>query len=144
MAIAIKVQVFNAGSPAPGLAAAPEITVRRETGAVVLGPVAMSDIGGGWYRSVFTPSLSNLDYSAEVDADPGATGQVTAGERYYSVAFDDELDEIWRDRGLDPSQDKTVTENVEGTDYTEAELGAGAGITKQAVKVGSVTTQTRT
>lgn len=146
MTIAVTVQVFNASGPVNGLADDPEITVRRgDTGAVVAGPSNMTDLGGGgFYRFVFTPSIAGLDYAADIDADPNVTGQVPDGNRYYASAFDDELDEVWRDRGLDPGNDKSVTENTAETDYTELEAGAGATIQKDLVKVGAVTTITRT
>lgn len=146
MTIAVTVQVFNASGPINGLADDPEITVRRgDTGAVVAGPSNMTDLGGGgFYRFVFTPSIAGLDYAADIDADPNVTGQVPDGNRYYASAFDDQQDEIWRDRGLDPANDKSVTENTAETDYTELEAGAGATIQKDLVKVGAVTTITRT
>ena len=93
---------------------------------------------------MFTPSIAGLDYAADIDADPLATGQVPAGNRYYAAAFDDQQDELWRDFGLDPANNKTVTENTPKTDYTELEAGDGATIQKDLVKVGAVTTVTRT
>ncbi len=147
MSIAITVQVIDgAAGPINGLADDPEITIiRGDTGAVVQAAIAMTDlVVGGFYRFVYTPTVAGLDYAAEIDADPGATGQVPAGNRYYAVAFDDELDEVYRDRGLDPSFPKTATENTPKLDYTERVPLGGAPITKQSVKVGTVTTQTRT
>lgn len=146
MSIAIKVQVFNGTTPVNGLADAPEITVLRgDTAAVVLGPVAMTDLGaGGWYRTLFTPSVPGLDYCAEVDADPLASGQVPAAQRYFGVAFDDELDELYRDSGLDTAAPKDVTENTAETDYTETVPLGGAPITKALVKTGAVTNIQRT
>lgn len=146
MSIAITAQVFDGNSPVNGLADDPEITIYRgDTGAVVQAATAMQDLGaGGFYRFVFTPSIAGLDYAADIDADPLATGQVPAGNRYYAAAFDDQQDELWRDFGLDPANNKTVTENTPKTDYTELEAGDGATIQKDLVKVGAVTTVTRT
>jgi len=146
MTIAITVQVYNGSGPVNGLADDPEITIRRgDTGAIVAGPSAMTDLGGGgFYRFQFTPSIASLDYAASIDADPSVTGQVPDGNRYYASAFDDQRDELWRDRGLDPANPKTVTENVAASDYTESVPAGGAPITKDDVKVGAVTTQTRT
>ena len=50
------------------------------------------------------------------------------------------LDEIWKDMGLDAANPKTITENVAGTDYTEA-VGT---ITKEVTKSGATTTIDRT
>ncbi len=146
MSIAITVQVFDANGPINGLTDDPVIEIRRgDTGAVVVASTAMTDLGaGGFYRFVFTPTVPALDYAADIDADPLASGQVPAGKRYYGAVFDDQQDELWRDRGLDPANPKTATENTQGSDYTEAVPAGGAPITKQSVKVGAVTTQTRT
>ena len=147
MSIEILVQVFDGtNGPINGLADDPEIEIRRsDTGAVVVAATAMTDLGGGgFYRFSFTPTIAGLNYAADIDADPLATLQVPAGNRFYGAGFDDQTDEIWRDRGLDPSNPKTATENTPQEDYTEAVPGGGAGITKQSVKVGAVTTQTRT
>ena len=50
------------------------------------------------------------------------------------------IDEIHRDRGLDASAPKTITENTAGTSYDET----ATGITKEVRKSGSTTTVTRT
>jgi len=147
MSIAITVQVINGASgPINGLADDPEITIYRgDTAAIVQAATAMQDLGnGGFYRFVFTPTIAGLDYAAEVDADPLASGQVPAGNRFYASAFDDEQDELYRDRGLDPLNPKTTTENTAKLDYTEAVAAGGAPISKQSVKLGTVTTTTRT
>lgn len=146
MTIAITAQVFDASGPVNGLPVDPEITVRRgDTGAIVAGPANMTDLGGGgFYRFVFTPTVAGLDYAADIDADPTVTGQVPNGKRYYAAAFDDQRDELWRDRGLDPNNVKDTTENTPKTDYTEAVPAGGAPISKRSVKVGAVTTTTRT
>lgn len=145
MSIAINVQVFDSNGPVNGLADDPEIEIiRGDTGAVVQAATGMTDLGvGGWYRFLFTPTVAGLDYAAEIDADPNATGQVGLGQRYYGAAFDDQQDELYRDRGLDPANAKTTTENTPKTDYTES-VGGGAPLSKQSVKVGAVTTTTRT
>lgn len=146
MSIAITAQVFDASGPVNGLADDPEITVRRgDTGAIVAGPANMTDLGGGgFYRFVFVPAIAALDYAADIDADPLVTGQVPNGKRYYAAAFDDQRDELWRDRGLDPNNVKLTTENTPKTDYNEDVATGGAPIAKRSVKVGAVTTTTRT
>lgn len=132
----IVVRVMNGNVPAPGLADDPEITIRRtDTGAVVLASGAMTDRGDGLYTRAFVP-VRGLAYGFVIDADPNVTGQVPSSTRHYDGAFDSELDDIWNDRGLNPSVDKTITENIPGAKYTEA---AGA-VTKSITKVGVVTT----
>ena len=145
MSIEICVRVTDNSVPANGLADDPEITiVRTDTQAVVAGPAAMTDQGiGGLYSFNYTPTVPDLKYAFNIDADPNVTGQVTAFERFYGGCFDDQLDEVWRDRGLDPVVNKTITENVVGEDYTELEAGDGATITKSVVKAGGVTTINR-
>jgi hypothetical protein len=146
MSIEICVRVTNNSAPVNGLADDPEITiVRTDTQAIVAGLAAMVDQGlGGIYTFTYTPTTPDLKYAFNIDADPNVTGQVTAFERFYGGCFDDQLDEVWRDRGLDPAINKTITENTVGEDYTEAELGDGAPITKSVVKAAGVTTINRT
>ena len=145
MSITVVAQIFDGGVPQNGLADDPEITIiRNDTNAIVAGPVAMVDGGvGGLYNFVFTPTVFGLSYSYSIDADPNVTGQVSAAERFYGGAFDDELDELYRIRGLD-SVNKTVDENAENTDYDEEELGNGAPIRLSHVKTGAQTVVTRT
>ena len=142
MSVLICATVTNNNVPVNGLADDPEITIRRaDTQAIVAGPSGMTDqTSGGNYTFLFTPSVADLAYVFEIDADPLASGQVTANERYFGGCFDDKVDEIWRDRGLDPVNNKTITENTPDTDYTELESGDGATITKSVVKAGAVTT----
>ena len=144
MSIRIVAQVTLAGVPVNGLVDDPEITIRRtDTSAIVAGPADMTDnVGGGLYSFLFTPSVAGLAYGFSIDADPNVTGQVNANERFFGGAFDDELDELYRIRGLD-APNKTVTENVADSDYTEEETGDGADITLDHVKVAGVTTVTR-
>lgn len=145
--IAITVQVVNgAAGPVNGLADDPEITIRRiDTGAIVIAAAAMTDLGGGGgYRAIFSPTIAGLAYFADIDADPNVTAQVPPGNRYYASGFDDELDELYRMRGLDPANPATATENVPKLDYTERVPLGGAPITLQSVKVGAITTRTRT
>ncbi len=142
MSIEICATITNNNVPVNGLADDPEITIRRtDTQAIVAGPAAMTDqTSGGNYTFLFTPTVPDLGYVYEIDADPGDTGQVTAAERYFGGCFDDQVDELWRDRGLDPVVNKTITENTPKTDYTEVEAGDGAPITKSVTKSGGVTT----
>lgn len=145
MSIRVQVQVTNNSVPVNGLTDDPEITIRRvDSGAIVAGPSAMTDLGGGGgYTFSFTPSVADLAYFFDIDADPNVTGQVTSFERFYGGNFDDRVDELWRDRGLDPATNKTITENTVDTDYTEDEAGQGAQITKAVTKVAAVTTINR-
>jgi hypothetical protein len=144
MSIDVQTQVTVGGVPTNGIADDPEIEiVRTDTGAIVQAAVAMVDLSiGGLYHFVFTPSIANLSYQYSIDKDPNVTNQVQPGERFAWGGFDDELDELYRIRGLD-APNKTVTENTPDVDYTEAETGDGADITLDHVKVAGVTTVTR-
>ena len=149
MSIRVQVQVTNNSVPVNALADAPEITIRRvDTGAVVAGPSAMSDLGGGGgYTFLFTPTVRELAYFFDVDADPNVTGQVTAFERFYGGNFDDQIDEIFRDRGLANADPKTVDDNgiPDDVDIDEdVPANTGASIHKDVLTVGNVTTITRT
>ena len=141
----IVVQTTLNGVEVNGLADDPEITIHRlDTDAAVVTDVAMSDVGGcGLYKFTFTP-IRGVRYGFCIDADPLATGQVDT--RTFGGIFDHELTDIWRDRGLDPTVPKTITENTVGEDYDEA-VAAGAdspAIAKDTTKVGAVTTIDRT
>jgi hypothetical protein len=140
----IAVHVMNDNVPINGLADPPEITIRRnDTGAAVVSGSTMADrASDGLYTLSFTP-VSGLDYSFLIDADPNVTSQVTAQERYYDGAVDNEQNDLWRDHGLDPSRVKTITENTPGEDYTE-DVVAPTAINKRITKVGAVTTIDRT
>lgn len=145
MSIDVQTLVTVNGVPTNGLADDPTVTiVRTDTAAIVAGPVDMIDLAvGGLYHFVFTPTVPNLGYQFSIDKDPNATGQVRPGERYAWGGFDDELDELYRVRGLD-GPNKTVDENTPDADYDENEIGNGAPITLSHIKVGAVTTVTRT
>jgi len=135
--------VTNGGTPVNGLTDDPEITIRRtDTGAVAAGPSAMTDQGAdGLYTFSFTP-VAGLEYSFLIDADPLATNQVRRFERYYDGGFDNELNDLWNDHGLNPAIDKTITENTPGSDYDEQVL-APTSIDKAVTRVASVTTINR-
>lgn len=145
MSIDVGVQATVNGVPTNGLADDPEIEiVRTDTGAVVQAAIAMTDLAtGGLYHFVFTPAVPNLAYAFSIDKDPNVTNQVRPGERFAWGQFDDELDELYRIRGLD-GPNKTVDENAADTDYDEIETGNGADITLSHVKVAGQTTVTRT
>lgn len=142
----IVIQTTLAGVAVNGLASAPEVTIRRlsDDVAVVSGS-AMSDQGaGGLYKFAFVP-VAGLRYSFSVDADPSATGQVD--NRNYAGAFDNEVNDMWRDQSLDPADSKTVDDNGVADDADiDEDVGAGSGpaIHKDVLTVGTVTTITRT
>jgi hypothetical protein len=143
----IVIQTKLNGAVVNGLAADPDITiVRLDTDAVVVNAVDMSDQGvGGLYKFDFTGAVAGLRYSGFVDADPLNTGQVD--DRYYILAFDTEQNDIWRDRGLDPANAKTVDDNgvADDADIDEdVAAGDGATIHKDVLTAGNVTTITRT
>lgn len=140
----IVAQMKSGGVAVNSLANVPEITiVRIDTDAVVVNAAAMTDQGvGGLYKFSFTSGLQGIKYSFSIDADPTSTGQVD--DAFYSGAFDNEIRDIWNDRGLNPSADKTITENVEGSDYDEAVTDAeGPDIAKNVNKTGATTTLDR-
>ena len=135
----IAVTTTLAGALVNGLTDPPEITITRlDTDADVVSGSAMSDTGAnGKYKFVFTP-LAGIAYSFLIDSDPNATSQTDI--RYFDGAFNGKLDEMWQDRGLDPSNPKTITEVSVAIDYDE-DIGT---IHKDVVKTGSTTTITRT
>jgi hypothetical protein len=134
----IVIQTKSGGVAVNGLADPPEITILRlDTDAVIVNAVAMSDqAAGGLYKFAFTP-VAGLQYSFSVDADPNVTGQVD--DRNYFGAVDNEQNDIWNDRGLNPGVVKTITEVTLGADYDEA-VAAPTAIAKDVTKVGAVTT----
>lgn len=89
----IVAHIFAAGVPQNGLAQAPQVQIRRtDTGAIVQAFVAMTDQGAdGLYTFAFSPAVV-LAYAFIVDADPTVTGQVPAGDRYYTGSFTGEID----------------------------------------------------
>lgn len=140
----IVIQTTSGGVPVNGLADPPEITILRiDTDAAVVTASAMSDqAAGGLYKFAFTAGLPGIKYSFEVDADPNVTGQVD--KRTYGGAFDNEIRDLWNDHGLNPSDDKTITEVTEGEDYDEAVTDTGGpDIAKDVTKIGLVTTLNR-
>lgn len=137
----IVIQTKLNGVAVNGLTDDPEITILRlDTDAVVVNAAAMTDQGaGGLYRFSFTTGAAGLRYSFSVDADPNVTGQVD--DRNYFGAFDNEIRDLWNDHGLNPTQDKTITEVTADTDYDEAVTDPdGPDIAKDVTKAGAVTT----
>jgi hypothetical protein len=134
----IVIQTKSGGVAVNGLADPPEITILRlDTDAVIVNAATMSDqAAGGLYKFAFTP-VAGLQYSFSVDADPNVTGQVD--DRNYFGAVDNEQNDIWNDRGLNPGVVKTITEVTLGADYDEA-VAAPTAIAKDVTKVGAVTT----
>lgn len=142
----IVIQTKLNGVAVNGLTDDPEITILRlDTDAAVVSGVAMSDqAAGGLYKFAFTAGVVGVKYSFSVDADPSVTGQVD--DRYYVGAFDNEIRDLWNDHGLNPAagEEKTITENTEGSDYDEAVTDSdGPDIAKSVVKAGTVTTLNR-
>ncbi len=136
----LNVTVVLSGAPVNGLVDDPEITIKINGGATVVTGAAMTDEGSlGAYSYSFTP-VAGTDYKFLIDADPNVTGQVDI--RYFDGAFNNELNDIWNDRGLNPSVNKTITENVSQSDYDEA-VASPTTIDKTVVKVGAVTTINR-
>ena len=138
----IAVTLTLAGALQNGLTDDPEITITRlDTDADVVSGAAMSDTGAnGKYKFAFTP-VAGLSYGFLIDADPSATGQVDV--RYHDGAFDNELNDLWNDHGLNPSVNKTITENTPDTDYDES-VASPTSIDKSVTVAGSVTTIDRT
>ena len=68
---------FTAGDlPSPGLAQAPQITIRQvDIQLDVVMAQAMTDLGNGFYGYTFAPGV-NFDYTITIDGDPTASGQV--------------------------------------------------------------------
>lgn len=143
----IVIQTKSSGVAVNGLTDPPEITILRlDTDAVVVNAAAMSDQAvGGLYKFAFTP-LRGVQYSFSVDADPNVTGQVD--DRNYFGGFDNEQNDSWRDRGLDPAQAKTVDDNgVADDEDIDEDVAAGVNdpaIHKDVITVGNVTTITST
>lgn len=143
----IVIQTKLNGVAVNGLADDPEITiVRLDTDAVVVNAAAMTDQGvGGLYRFLFTP-LRGIEYSFSIDADPNVNDQVD--DRNYFGAFENEQNDTWRDRGLDPGTPKTVDDNGVADDADiDEDIAAGTGepaIHKDVLTAGNVTTITST
>ncbi|HET6417635.1 MAG TPA: hypothetical protein VFG22_15160, partial [Polyangiales bacterium] len=76
--------VTNNDAPLTSPTDEPTIRIRRlDTGALVVTDQDMTEIGDGLWSYSFDES-SLLTYGVRVDADPAASSQVTAAERYYS------------------------------------------------------------
>lgn len=135
----IVVDLLAAGAPVNGLTDDPEITIVKlsDLSTVVTG-AAMTDVGSlGKYRYQFTGDRGE-QYTASIDADPAATGQVDL--RYHQASFDREVFDLWRTRGLDPAQAVSRTEVTKGEDYDE---DAG-DIHVDQVKLGNIITTSST
>ena len=135
-----------AGAPVNGLTDDPEIRIRRlDTGALVVTDDAMTDVGAdGLHTYSFAP-VAGLRYSFLIDADPNGSGQTDV--RYFDGAFTNEINDLWRDNGLDPSDPKTVDDNgvADDADIDEdVAAGSGPAIHKDVITAGTVTTITRT
>ena len=140
----IAVTVTSAGAPANGLTDDPEITITRlDTDVDVVSGAAMTDTGSnGKYKFAFTP-VAGIQYSFLIDADPSATGQVDV--RYFDGSFDNEQNDMWNDRGLNPSVPKTVDDNGVADDADiDEDVAAPTSIHKDVLTVGNVTTISRT
>ncbi len=140
----ILVQTTLNDAPVNGLAQDPQISIiRTDTDAVVVNAVDMTDTGAfGFYKFDFTGGVAGVEYAASIDADPLASGQVD--DRFFNTAFDYEITDLWNDHGLNPDENKTITENTANTDYDEAVSPTDApDIDKSVVKSGSVTTLNR-
>jgi hypothetical protein len=142
----IVAQMTLAGVPVNGLADDPEITILRlDTDVAVVTSAAMVDQGGnGLYKFAFTAGVAGVAYSFAIDADPSVTGQV--GIRTLGGAFNNEVRDIWRDRGLDPAAAKTVDDNgvADDADIDEdVAAGSGPAIHKDVLTVGTATTVQR-
>ena len=129
------------GVPLVAPANTPTIRIRRhDTGALVVTDLAMTELGDGVFKFDFTPPVEGIEYSVRADGDPTAASQVAAGNRFRYGQADDFVKEAWQDRGNDPANPKTITENTAQEDYDEAV----DAIQKSVVKSGAVTTITRT
>lgn len=129
------------GVPLTSPANAPTIRIRRlDTNALVVTDAAMTEVGDGNYKYIFTPGVDGIDYVARGDGDPTAAGQVPAGIRYQTDSFNNKEEELWQNEGLDPNNSKVIEEITEGSDYDEDV----AGMHKDVTKVGTTTTIDRT
>jgi hypothetical protein len=141
----IVIQTTSGGVNVNGLAVDPEITIYRADTDAVVDNAAMVDTGvGGFYKHDFFNMVPGLNYYYIVDADQIASGQVD--NRIYGGAFDYELTDVWNDRGANPASPKEITENTLGENYTEEADDdiQGPTVEKSVVKVGTLTTITRT
>ena len=83
--------VTNNDAPLTSPTDEPTIRIRRlDTGALVVTDQDMTEIGDGLWSYSFDES-SLLTYGVRVDADPAASSQVTAAERYYSAIVGPDL-----------------------------------------------------
>ncbi len=72
--------VTNLGVPLTGGSVTARVR-RTDTAALVVTDAALTELGDGLYRLSFA-SVATLEYAFVLDADPSATGQVSAQERY--------------------------------------------------------------
>jgi hypothetical protein len=87
--------VFAAGIPQNGLGDDPEIQISDDTGTIVQAFVAMTDLtqDGKYFRAFVIPDVAR-SYTFLVDADPNASVQVPASDRFYFGSFPGEADII--------------------------------------------------
>lgn len=137
----IAVTLTQNGQLVNGVADTPLIDVRRlDTGAFVVTDDPMTDTGNnGLYTYNFTPD-AGLSYHFLIDADPNQTNQVDV--RFNDGSFDNEITDMWNDQGLNPSVNRTITENAEGTDYDSA-VASPTPVNKSITTTGQVTTVDR-
>lgn len=94
--VRIRVTIASSAVPVNGLVDDPEITIRNAaTGAVTQAATAMTDRGAdGLYTFDYTFAKTDGDtFSFLIDADPNATTQVAAADRYYDGALEVDLKE---------------------------------------------------
>ncbi len=124
-----------------GVTDTPVIDIRRvDTGAFVVTNDPMVDTGSnGLYTYNFVPT-AGLNYHFLIDADLNQTNQVDV--RYHDGSFDNEQNDMWNDQGLNPSVNRTITENAEGVDYDSA-VASPTPVNKSITTTGQVTTVNR-
>lgn len=106
--------------------------------------VTFEELGGGAHYTVRCVGANHniadvLNFNSVNLIVGNSAGLIVAGSG-LSTQQATQLSEVWKDMGLDSTVPKTITENTPGADYTEA---VGAGIVKDVVKSGSVTTVSR-
>ena len=129
-----------AGVPLVSPANTPTIRIRRlDTDALVVTDLAMTEIGDGMFKYIYSTPVEGVRFAARGDGDPTAASQVPAAGRFVTVSADNFAGEVWQNEGLDPANPKTVTRNSD-TDLDEDV----DQIHKDSITAGIVSTQTRT
>jgi hypothetical protein len=108
--------------------------------------VTMAEVGGpsGLYTGSVSAATLATDIYHIVFFDTAGAPDTPLGRGIlgWDVDGDKEIEpgavalDVWKDRGLDPDDDKVITEVTAGTNYTEA----ATGILKTVTKSGSTTT----